>query len=87
MNREEIADYLGLNTETVSRILSKLRKAGLFKFLTRTEFVVLDPEAVARRLPVRVARPRRTLFADDTEPADPATCPVPHPTPQPSEQT
>ena len=87
MNREEIADYLGLNTETVSRILSRLRKAGLFKFLTRTEFVVLDPEAVARRLPVRVARRPRTLFAADGTSEEPASCPVPHPTPQPSEQT
>lgn len=78
MNREEIADYLGLNSETVSRILSKLRKAGLFKFLNRSEFVVLDPKAVERRLPVRVARRSRTPFATVENPEAPAVCPVPH---------
>ncbi len=56
MSREEIADHLGLNAETVSRIFSRLRKSGLFRFLSPTEYLVPDPAAVARRLPVTVGR-------------------------------
>lgn len=52
MSREDIADYLGLNAETVSRILSKIKKAGLVKFLSPTEYVVPDLGAIERRLPV-----------------------------------
>lgn len=54
LSRDQIADYLGLNAETVSRVLSKLRKAGLFRFLSPTEYVVPDMRAVARRLPVPI---------------------------------
>lgn len=55
MSREDIADYLGLNAETVSRALSQLRKSGLVKFLTRSDYVVTDMAALAKRLPVPVA--------------------------------
>ncbi len=85
MSRDEIADYLGLNTETVSRIMTRLRKAGLFKFLNRNEFVVLDPEAVARRLPVRLAHRPRTLFGPETRGERTGACPVPHPAARQSE--
>lgn len=54
MSREDIADYLGLNAETVSRILSKIKKSGLVKFLSPTEYVVPDLSEIARRLPVPV---------------------------------
>ncbi len=57
MSREDIADYLGLNSETVSRILSRIRKSGLVKFLNKSEFVLSDADAVARRLPVPVPHP------------------------------
>ena len=52
MSREDIADYLGLNTDSVSRILSRIRKSGLFRFTSTSEYTVPDAEAVARRLPV-----------------------------------
>lgn len=52
MSREDIADYLGLNTDSVSRVLSRIRKSGLFRFLSPTEYTVPDMAAVARRLPV-----------------------------------
>lgn len=57
MSREDIADYLGLNSETVSRILSRIKKSGLVKFLNKSEFVLSDTEAVARRLPMPVLHP------------------------------
>ena len=52
MSREDIADYLGLNTDSVSRVLSRIRKSGLFRFLSPTEYTMPDIGAVARRLPV-----------------------------------
>lgn len=57
MSREDIADYLGLNTDSVSRILGKIRKSGLFRFLSPTEYTVPDFAAVARRLPVAFPKP------------------------------
>jgi CRP/FNR family nitrogen fixation transcriptional regulator len=49
MNRRDIADYLGLTLETVSRALSALRKEGLIKFLgqTQREIVVINPAGLA----------------------------------------
>lgn len=47
MTREDIADCLGLNAETVSRILTRLRKAGLLRMRTPTLMEVPDPEALA----------------------------------------
>ena len=58
MSREDIADYLGLNTETVSRILTRLKKSGLVKFNARNEFIVPDLAELGRRLPVEVPEPR-----------------------------
>lgn len=52
MSRDDIADYLGLNAETVSRILSRLKKMRLFTFHSPTEFDVPDMDAVLKRLPV-----------------------------------
>lgn len=84
LSREDIADYLGLNAETVSRILSKIRKAGLFKFLSPTEYVVPDLDAVARRLPVPIARKPHNPMAAVRAQAAAATdrpvarCPVIH---------
>jgi CRP/FNR family nitrogen fixation transcriptional regulator len=45
MSRRDIADYLGLTLETVSRALSELHKKGYLRFLgqTQREIVVLNP--------------------------------------------
>jgi CRP/FNR family nitrogen fixation transcriptional regulator len=45
MNRRDIADYLGLTLETVSRALSILKRKGLLKFLgqTQRQIAVLNP--------------------------------------------
>lgn len=63
MSREDIADYLGLNTDSVSRILSRIRKSGLFRFVSPTEYTVPDMGAVARRLPVAIPQPSHNILA------------------------
>ena len=49
MSRRDIADYLGLTLETVSRALSSLRRKGFLKFLgqTQREIVVMNPAGLA----------------------------------------
>ena len=51
MSREDIADYLGLNSETVSRLLSRVRKTKLITFISPTDFIVHDLEELERHLP------------------------------------
>jgi CRP/FNR family nitrogen fixation transcriptional regulator len=55
MSRRDIADYLGLTLETVSRALSQLRRARAvefigntqreIKFLDRNQLLAFDPQA------------------------------------------
>jgi CRP/FNR family transcriptional regulator, anaerobic regulatory protein len=42
MTRSDIADYLGLTIETVSRTLSKLRQQGVIALLTATRIAIRD---------------------------------------------
>lgn len=58
LSREDIADYLGLQAETVGRGFTKPKHFGLFQFLSPIACEVPDPEALANRLPVPV-RARR----------------------------
>lgn len=44
MTRSEIADYLGLTIETVSRILTRLKTMGVIRLLSPTELQVRQPE-------------------------------------------
>jgi CRP/FNR family transcriptional regulator, anaerobic regulatory protein len=46
MTRAEIADYLGLTTETVSRITSRLKVSGLIRLLSLSEIAILRPDAL-----------------------------------------
>jgi len=48
MTREDIADYLGLNPETVSRQLGRLRRAGLIEMRTPTRMAIPDPAVLER---------------------------------------
>ncbi len=52
LNREDIADYLGLKAETVSRILGRIKRSGLVVFLSPTEFEVPDLDNLAARSPI-----------------------------------
>lgn len=52
LSREDIADYLGLNPETVSRIFSRVKKAKLVTFLSPTDYLVPDIQALQRRAPL-----------------------------------
>jgi len=42
MNRQDIADYLGLTIETVCRVLSELKRAGLVETPNLRQFVLSD---------------------------------------------
>jgi CRP/FNR family nitrogen fixation transcriptional regulator len=49
MTRRDIADYLGLTLETVSRALSQMRRAGVLNFLSKNqrEIAILDRPRLA----------------------------------------
>ena len=46
MSRTDMADYLGLTTETVSRSLTALRRAGLIELQGRNRIVLADLDAL-----------------------------------------
>lgn len=46
MTRDQIADYLGLTLETVSRQFNALKKEGIIEFSGRHQFVVKDQAAL-----------------------------------------
>ena len=59
MTRRDIADYLGLTLETVSRVLSSLRKAGVLTFLDgdQREIMLNDRSRLADFDPQEPAQP------------------------------
>jgi CRP/FNR family transcriptional regulator len=44
MTREDLADYLGMSIETVSRTLSELRKEGVLDLPAARKIHVVEPE-------------------------------------------
>lgn len=48
MGRQDIADYLGLTIETVSRMLSQLQSGRIVSFCATRRFRVVNPEGLAR---------------------------------------
>jgi len=47
MSRTEIADYLGLTIETVSRVLGRLKTAGILRLDSVSELRILRPDRLA----------------------------------------
>lgn len=48
MSRSEIADYLGLTIETVSRVLTKLKTQGLIRLTSLNTATIVNPAALRR---------------------------------------
>lgn len=74
LNREDIADYLGLNAETVSRIFSRVKKGGLATFLSPTEYLVQDLEALQGRAPV--VPPEALRWGGRADSLEASSCPA-----------
>jgi CRP-like cAMP-binding protein len=52
LSRADVADYLALNADTVSRIVSRLRAKGLISQSGRSRFVCRDKRALAGESPI-----------------------------------
>ena len=48
MGRQDMADYLGLTIETVSRMLTQLQSASVVSFESARQFRVTSPRALER---------------------------------------
>jgi CRP/FNR family transcriptional regulator len=46
LTRSDIADYLGLTLETVSRQITKLKSAGIIELIDNREIIVPDIEVL-----------------------------------------
>ena len=46
MTRDDIADYLGLTIETVSRTLTRLRNEGLIEIAVQSDVLVNNPRGL-----------------------------------------
>jgi len=79
MNREDIADYLGLNPETVSRSLTRLKKSGVIDLPRPGRAVLADVEALQSMTPFPEGyRPfveRSGIHRDMVQPRGPI-CPI-----------
>lgn len=63
MRRADIADFLGLSTETVSRTLTSLRESGVIELVGATDIRIADLAAL-RSIGVVVAEPAPFVHAD-----------------------
>jgi CRP/FNR family transcriptional regulator len=52
LNRFEIADYLAINPDTLSRLFARLRRTGVLSFLGRRSAVIEDWRGLCARTPV-----------------------------------
>lgn len=55
MPRQDIADYLGLTIETVSRVFSKLKRENKIRLLSSSRVKILDPSTFANELLLNAA--------------------------------
>lgn len=54
MKREDIADHLGLNSETVSRIVTRLRKRGVLTLPRPGHAVLLNTQSMRDMMPLDI---------------------------------
>jgi CRP/FNR family transcriptional regulator len=73
LTRQDIADYLGLKPETVSRILGKLRRDGILRVNARARLDIPDLAALEARFPAL----RRASQQPAAAPVRPAPPPQP----------
>jgi len=59
MGRHDIADYLGLTTESVSRIFSRLKEDGFVNLPTRHEIIIHDKEKLQNLLKMEESELKR----------------------------
>lgn len=57
MSRDDIADYLGLKAETVSRLLGRIRKANLAIFESPTRCLIPNVDALEKHARIFLPRP------------------------------
>ena len=57
LSRQEIADYLGMTSETVCRVLCKMERDGLISLVRSDAVIVLDEKAVSELATVAASRP------------------------------
>ena len=62
LSRTDMADYLGLNADTLSRTMSRLRASGLLSHPDRRRALIRDFEALAARTPA--AKSLMALYGD-----------------------
>lgn len=67
MNRADIADYLGLQRETVSRSFSDLRSEGHISSLNRDSCVIRDFEKFRKLVDFDVHQPTRAILVENSE--------------------
>jgi CRP/FNR family transcriptional regulator len=63
MSRADIADYLGLTVETVSRMFTRLTSAGLLRLSTPKQVVVINRRELADRARITAPLARAEFFA------------------------
>ena len=63
MKRDDIADYLGLNAETVSRLFSKLKAKGVTDMPKPGKIILRDQAAVVGLSPLTISAPPRRVDA------------------------
>lgn len=68
LNRTDMADYLGLNADTLSRTISRLRATGLLSHPERQRALIRDYRALAALTPA--ARSLEALFGTPTHGQD-----------------
>lgn len=69
MSREDIADYLGLNCDTVGRLLKRIKQEGLAQFLSPTECDIACLDRLEAHVPISFARGGSGPFRAKAEPA------------------